>query len=175
MNVELANGGFTQIDDADWPLVSPYVWRHYTKRRLGSSVTYADARVTTNGKWGYLQMHRLILGLSDPRVQVDHRNRDGLDNRRANLRVATNSQNHANQDKPITNTSGYKGVSRNRTNKLHPWFAQIGVNRKQLYLGCFSTPAEAALAYDRAALQHFGEFARLNFPPTATANPNRAR
>lgn len=106
-------------------------------------------------------MHRLITGAA-PGQEVDHVNRDGLDNRRANLRVATRSQQIANQDIRLDNTSGYRGVSWRRDSRR--WQAQLTVNGKWRGLGCYDDPEDAARAYDAAAREHFGEFAVLNFP-----------
>lgn len=91
-------------------------------------------------------------------AEIDHDNGIPGDDRLDNLRLATRSQNNANVGKRRNNTSGFKGVFRcgNR------WKAQIGAART-VYLGLFATPEDAARAYDAAALEHHGEFARLNF------------
>lgn len=102
-------------------------------------------------------------------VETDHANGDGLDNRRANLRPATRSQNNANKQRHKNNTSGYKGVSwRKRTRQ---WQAYIGAGKggKMIHLGYFTTAEAAARAYDAAAIVAWGEFARPNFPRTQEA------
>lgn len=93
-------------------------------------------------------------------LYIDHRNGNGLDNRRDNLRRATMSQNIANQF-PRGGSSKYKGVCRSK--RSGGWLAQICVNRKSIYLGRFGTEEEAARAYDVKAKEVWGEFARLNF------------
>jgi len=103
-------------------------------------------------------MHNFITGWP----YVDHRNGNGLDNRRQNLRQATHAQNLANQKLSSRNVSGYKGVSRNRN--LDRWTATISPAGRSVYLGSFDTPQDAARAYDAAAVEHYAEFARLNFP-----------
>jgi len=92
----------------------------------------------------------------------DHINHNGLDNRKANLRLATRSQNAWNRQKAkIKSRSKYKGVS--WYNRGKRWSVRIQVNRKQKFLGIFEDEIEAAKAYDRAARKYFGEFAELNF------------
>jgi hypothetical protein len=95
-------------------------------------------------------------------VQVDHKNGNHLDNRRLNLRLATNQQNQCNRGPQCNNTSGYKGVTWHKYDQR--WKAQIWVNQKNHNLGSFDDPVEAAKAYDAAALELHGRFARLNFP-----------
>lgn len=115
-----------------------------------------------------IRMHRVImrrmLGRELERWElVDHINGDPLDNRRSNLRLANNSENAFNRDIPAHNTTGYKGVSRNSTAcTRRPYQASITVNRKKHYLGSYATAVEAARAYDAAARQVAGQFAKVN-------------
>lgn len=111
-----------------------------------------------------LLMHTLITGFA----YVDHINGDGLDNRRANLRRATHRQNMANKRIYRNNTSGFKGVTRN-TGTGRPWRASLRSDGRRHHLGYFDTAEEAARAYDTAAAEHFGEFARPNFPRERTS------
>lgn len=99
-------------------------------------------------------MHNLIMG----QLGVDHRDHNGLNNKRSNLRVATNGQNQANR----RTSAQYRGIFKDRSGK---WVARIRqpVGKRE-YLGYFSDPEEAARAYDRAAVRIHGEFALLNFP-----------
>ena len=105
-------------------------------------------------------MRKVIgLGIVQKELMVDHINRNGLDNTRKNLRICTRSENLMNSKKPeLNSTSKYKGV-----NKCgNSWRAEIRLNRKGFYLGKFKTEKEAALAYNKKAIELFGEFARLN-------------
>lgn len=106
-----------------------------------------------------MRLHRLITGAADG-LHVDHKNGNALDNRRSNLRVCLPRLNAGNS-KSSRGASAYKGVSPNAST-INPWRAQICVQRKSIHLGSFATGEEAALAYNAAALKHFGEFALLN-------------
>ena len=148
--VDLTNGGFALVDDDDLDLLDGVSWRHV---REGLSI-YAIA-----GR--RLRMHRLILDAPDG-VMVDHRNGNGLDNRRSNLRLCTNSQNQANRQKRSSGSAPYRGVTWHK--QAGKWQAAVKVGGKNLYLGLFHSAEAAGRAYDAMALEHFGEFAVLNFP-----------
>ena len=105
-----------------------------------------------------LMLHRVILN-APPGVKVDHRNRNTLDNRRENLRLATNKGNCQNRSKMRNNTSGFKGVSWDKDK----WRAVIHTDGKWIRLGRFEDPEIAAHAYDEAAQRFYGEFAAGNF------------
>ena len=148
VELPLSNGGVTLVDLADLELAKPHTWhRHKSKEGL----FYARANV--NGKKVYL--HRFLMQAARGEL-VDHKNEDGLDNRRStNLRKATKSQNGANRTrKPKNYSSRFKGVTRH-DNK---WLAQITVNYKHRYLGIFETEEAAAEAYRKAAQESFGGF-----------------
>ena len=117
-------------------------------------------------------MHRVILD-APTGVPVHRRNELRLDNRRANLRLATLSQSRADARLRSDNTSGYRGVTRSRRDGR--WQAQIQVAGKRHFLGYFSYKEEAAQAYDAAAREAFGEFARLNISRRPQSRPRRFR
>lgn len=143
------------VDDCDYELVSSYHWR--LSSGACQSTRYARAWAH-GGQRQEIRMHRLILGLTGSFPHVDHKNGDGLDNRRENLRAATHRQNGANAKKPRNNTSGYKGVS---LSKADGTYSAAIAGR---YIGRYSTAEEAARAYDIEAVQVYGEYARLNIP-----------
>lgn len=152
--LKTVNGADYMIDAEDLHLVDGR--RVFAKRLTpGSSTRYAF--IPGNSRW--TRLHVLIMQ-PPAGMDVDHRNGNGLDNRRANLRVTTHALNCANSRKRTTNTSGFKGVSFDR--RRGNWRAYIVKDYKQRGLGRFSTPEAAAAAYDAAAVALFGEFARTN-------------
>lgn len=158
IRVPLTDGVFALVDEEDAPLVGRLNWRLF-QPRPGAFYAMARGHVSSGGGRGSL-MHRLILG-APLRALVDHINGDGLDNRRSNLRLASPSQNGANQ-LSRTGSSRFKGVSWSRRDQN--WAAFIHVDRRTRPLGRYSSEEEAAKAYDAAAREAFGRFAAVNFP-----------
>ena len=154
--IELTQGQYAIVDDADYDWLSQWKW--YAVNFRGHF--YAARR--RKGKDRLLYMAREILGLrlGDKR-QVDHRDHNTLDNRQSNIRICSHKQNLMNRKSASNTSSQFKGVCRLKTTER--WQAQITINRKTRYLGCFVQEKEAALAYDQAAVCEFGEFACLNF------------
>jgi len=154
--VELSQGLVALVDAADYDRVVS-VGRWFTSHSGGS--TYARRHVgTVDGKTRQQSLHTFLTGWR----YVDHINGDGLDNRRANLRPATVAQNNMNRGFQRNSTTGFKGVNFYR--RTGRWRASLGINGVTRHLGYFDSPEAAALAYDAAALAHYGEFAWLNFP-----------
>lgn len=146
----------TLVDDED------FVWLNIYKWYLSKN-GYAVRDQYIGGKRYTLYMHKEI---TQRRMyineEIDHEDRNKLNNQKENLRIATRTQNHANREKYKRNSSGYKGVSwHNRNSK---WVANIRINRKSIYIGSFEDIEEAARAYDQKAKELFGEFACTNFP-----------
>lgn len=142
------------VDDADFERLSCYRWQALV---IGKCV-YA----VRDGNRVY--MHREIMK-PNPAQEVDHINGNGLDNTRDNLRLCVHRQNLCNQRKQSGRSSRFKGVCWFKSKRK--WTAGIKVNQKRINLGLFKDETEAAMAYDRAAIEHFGEFARTNFPERA--------
>lgn len=163
--ISLNKGMVALVDDDDFKLVSAYTWHARFNKFTQSYYAYTNIPIG-NGKQKYVSMSRLILGITDPYVLVDHWNHKTLDNRRYNLRVATQRQNQQNQ-LPRVAASAYKGVSKS-SSKVSPWRAQIRTEAGRVHLGNFETEHDAACAYDFAASILHGKFAYLNFPDTKT-------
>lgn len=145
---------YALVDQCDVERLSPWCWWAI---RDGRSL-YAIHYLKVEGQSRQIRMHRFLLNVS-PGILVDHRDGNGLNNTRANLRIASIAENNRNR-KAISARAGFKGVR-----AVGPkWRAEIRRGTDRLHLGMFSTPTEAAIAYDAAALDLFGEFACLNFP-----------
>jgi hypothetical protein len=149
-------GGVALIDEADWELVARHSWHPVERTRMdGRTVTYAQ-----NGRGLFL--HTLITGYA----LVDHISGDGLDCRRVNLREATQEENMANQRKGgmyagKPTSSRFKGVTWDK--RANKWLAQIVVKGQGRSLGRYLDETDAARAYDRAAREAWGSYARCNF------------
>jgi hypothetical protein len=125
-----------------------------------------NLRITANGyaAIGEKLLHRIIMN-PPANMQIDHVNHDTLDNRRCNLRVCTNSENLMNRGKTKSNTSGFKGVNREKRLKRKKYRARITANKKTFYLGNFDDPAQAGEAYQEAAREYHGEFMPKEMKP----------
>lgn len=147
--IPLGDGCYAYVDAADFEWLNRYNWRlqnGYAARRQNGRVIY---------------MHREIM--NPPKgMMVDHGNHNKLDNTRENLRVCTRQQNTHNNRKHVDSCSQFKGVGYNR--EKEKWFAKAYFEGKRIWLGYFDEEADAARAYDRTAVEYFGEFAHLNFP-----------
>jgi hypothetical protein len=153
LRIPLTQNKFTVIDPEDLIRI-PGLWC-ITK---GNGKEYATQNaVDVNGKHISIKMHRVILGCVG---DVDHKNGDTLDNRKCNLREATDSQNLMNQQPQIGRSSKYKGVC--FVKRTEKWESYIKVGGKKMHLGHFSQEDAAAKAYNVAAITYFGDFARLN-------------
>lgn len=139
-------------DVEDENLISQFNWSIDGNSVLG--------RTKGSKPWKKVKMHRLVMGISDPTVIIDHINHNGLDNRKVNLRLCSIKENNQNKLKQQRNSTGYKGVIK----EDWAYAVNIGVNYKLIRVGRFYTLEEAARAYDSAAVYFFGEFASLNFP-----------
>jgi hypothetical protein len=157
--IQLNNGYQAVVDDADFQWLS--AWKWYVKPGKNGSF-YAARKEYDKNDWHIthtINMHRIILN-APLGMQVDHKDGNGLNNQRNNLRLATPSQNGANSRRSKRNTSGYKGVIWNKRNKR--WQVRIMVERRMVSVGYFIDIEDAAIAYANAASKYFGEFARVS-------------
>jgi len=155
---ELTRGQKAIIDDKDYELIKNYKW--YALKAPNTYYAVTSVRfIDGTLRQKRIYMHRLIMGVLQ-KQQIDHINNNGLDNRRENLRLCNHTTNSMNQIKN-RGTSKYKGVYWNKNDKK--WQASITLSKKKTYLGQYNSEVSAAIAYDIAAYQYFGEFAKLNF------------
>lgn len=158
VEVQLTRGLVTIIDAEDLELVSQHKWC----ADRGRNTDYARRQQTIDGKKRSIKLHRVILNAPDG-MHVDHINGNGLDNRKANLRLCTHAENRRNGQKRKGCLSEYKGVSKQQGKCRKRWTSTVRVGEKK-YTKSFLTEIEAALWYDEIAREHFGEFAKINFP-----------
>ena len=154
--MSLTQGKFALVDDDVFEWASKFKWYAH---RMGRCF-YAGRKI---GKYPHQKsslLHREIMNAPDG-VTVDHISGDGLDNRRENMRLASRIENNRNRRLNANSTSGFKGAYWHKASGK--WTAQISIRGKRIHLGLFATPEQAALAYDEAAIKHFGEFAKANF------------
>lgn len=155
MAIPLPRGLFALVDGEDYERLNQRKW-FFTQTGNNTYVTHQERQAKYVYKTIY--MHRKIM--NPPRnMEIHHINHNGLDNRKANLRICTPQQNHSNRRK-FKGKSKYKGVYWKKLQKQ--WFAQITSGGKTKHLGYFAIEEEAARAYDKKAKELFGEFARLN-------------
>jgi DNA-dependent RNA polymerase auxiliary subunit epsilon len=157
--IKLSQRKYALVSDVDYERVSQFNW--YANK--GYKTYYAQRKQTISpNKEKTVSMHRFILS-APLGTFIDHKNRNGLDNRRMNLRFVSGSDNQKNK---VVNYEGksskYKGVSFDKTRKKNIWKTTIKLNRKSIWIGRFKDEKEAAQAYNIAALKYFGEFARPN-------------
>lgn len=153
------------VDEEDYERIKIYPWG--VIKCVTSDVLYVKSRrVYPGNPRKYVSLHRFILGIDDPRIFVDHKDGNGLNCQKSNLRIASHRENCQNKGKSKNNTTGFKGVSIKKDGNLITYQASLGINtsgfRKTVYGGRFKTPEEAARKYNELAKIHHGEFAYQN-------------
>ena len=157
--IPLTQGFVCIVDDADYEWINARKWKASPE---GPTCVYANRTVHgPNGRSSQERMHRIIAGAKEGEL-VDHINGDTLDNRRSNLRIADASHNSCNRKSVRGSSSSFKGITWHRG--VRKWQAAIKAHGRQHYLGVFASEVDAAKAYDAAAREMHGDFARLNFP-----------
>jgi hypothetical protein len=165
--IELTQGQVTFVDDEDYEKLKQY--KCYAVKKLKSGVFYAKLYVKALKQTHLL--HRFLLGITDPNIQVDHKDRNRLNNQKENLRVATSAENARNRKGNSGSSSNYKGVylkKHTRGYKVYLyWCALLRIDNKRILEKRFPYTPEgeiaAAKCYDEVAKKHHGEFANLNF------------
>lgn len=155
------------VDDEDYERLVENRWQLMIdpKRRIAGAKRTRNVR----GKYSIVLMHRVIMNAPDG-IQVDHINRNPLDNRKNNLRFATHLENCRNRTGVPGSSSQFKGVSWHKTKQR--WTANIRVDTKLRHLGSFLREEDAAIAYNNVARIEFGEFAYINpVAPIQTVMP----
>jgi hypothetical protein len=170
--IPITKGYSVKIDNEDFEKVNQYKWYPvFSGNNIYAATSLYLGGGTKNKKTKGLLMHRLIMDTSTG-LQVDHIDRNGLNNQKTNLRNCTHAQNMANRGKNKNNVaSKYKGISyikycswKDKTYlRRKPWVAHMTIKGKFIPLGCYSTPEEAAKAYDKKSIELFGDFAWTNF------------
>lgn len=156
--IQLPHGLVTMVDDSDFEWLNQWNWS-----KCGSYVARTGRKSDGMLRGKTIKMHRQIMGVNDSLIQVDHRDRNKLNNHLRNLRLCSKSENACNVLLQSNSSSGYKGVEyRNGLRVKNHWMARIMVSGKVKYLGHYSTKEQAAVAYNQAAIKYFGEFACLN-------------
>jgi len=154
----LSQGKYALVDDEDYEYLNQWNW---CIMKGDKKTFYAFRKDYSEGTPKGILMHRTVMKTPD-NEQVDHRDHNGLNNQKINLRNCTHKQNHGNQAPCLKKISKYKGVSCFEGRKK-PWFAQITKEGKRFYKGSFEKEIDAAYVYDEMAKELFGEFAWLNF------------
>ncbi len=150
---------FAMVSIFDYDYLRKWNWHR-------SACGYAERKASVveraNGSPSHIKTHRQLLGLTDPNIFGDHKDGDGLNNRRKNIRISDHSQNCSNKKSEKNSSSKYLGVSWHK--QRQKWHVNLTHNKKYVYVGLFTCEIEAAKAYDKKAIELHGEFTRPNFP-----------
>jgi len=155
--IKLTQGKVALVDDEDFEWLNQWKW--YAIRDNLTFYAVRKSPMVNRKTRQLIRMHRIILNSQDEEI-VDHKDHNGLNNLRNNIRNCTQSQNQQNRIGRFC-TSRFKGVSWRKDRKR--WLVTIVVQKRKMYIGMFKSELDAAEAYNMAAKKHFGNFAYLNF------------
>lgn len=173
--IKLTQGKFAQVDDSDYDFLNQWKW--YAQKSDRDSTFYAKRNKQIGKKRKTECMHRLILGIEDSKILGDHKDGNGLNNQRSNLRIVNKYQNARNRTSVKNSSSKYLGVTFHKNRRVkyitkdgtikesiskEGWNAIIRIDGKNKHLGSFKNETEAAIVYNKVASKLFGEFANLN-------------
>jgi hypothetical protein len=158
MQIKLTKGFFAEVDAEDFEWLNQWNW---SSEKHGDHKRAVRWTQDGHGKRIRIHMHRIIMGCPE-NMQIDHIDRNPLNNKKSNLRICTQAENVMNRPRFKTTKGPYKGAYMHK--ECNKWVGAIGHKGKMIYLGLFSTAEEAAHAYDKKAKELHGEFACLNFP-----------
>lgn len=153
--IPLSKGYFAIVDDDDYEFLMQWAW--HVNDSGAHCYAMRNSEPDENGKRSHVMMHRVI-DKTPEGFETDHRNGNGLDNRRHNLRTATRAQNMHNRLPNKKGRSAFKGVSWHKQHRK--WIAAIQINNRRHHIGLFTSEADAAAAYQARAKREFGEFYR---------------
>lgn len=153
---------YAQVSDIDYPHLIKHHWMLQIGGRQREKMYCSTRYIDPSNRRKCVPMHRILLGLTNPKDLCDHKDGNGLNNQRENIRPATYGQNSMNKAHCRRNLSGYKGVVLNRENKYRKYCAVIIANGKRIFGGGFKTPEEAARKWNEMAREQHGEFAYQN-------------
>lgn len=149
---------FAQVDDEDYEMLMKFNW----SVSISAKTNYAIWSIIKDGIHHTIKLHRMIMRITDPKVEVDHLDHNGLNCQKNNLRAGTKSNNQWNRNIDKTNKSSrYIGVTWKKKNNR--WEVHISHNNKRVQIGCFIDEIQAAKAYDKKAFELRGNLAKLNF------------
>lgn len=158
LRIKLSKNLYFLIDTEDYDVAKKYLWHTMRVKKKKGDIIYVRSKVGDK----YVYLHNLLLKKPKGKF-VDHINRNALDNRKSNLRIATRQQNSFNRRSSKKNKTGYIGVIRHKKTPIHPYYAKVSKDNKNYVVGFFKTALEAAIARDKKAIELHGEFAVLNF------------
>lgn len=152
-------GNYALVDDEDFEWLNQWKW-YARKHRHTYYAQRTSGKIKGKKNRDAIQMHRVIMGIEDGAIHIDHRDHHGLNNQKFNLRTATSSQNAMNRSIQAGKTRGVVWRKRDKV-----YYAVIKINQKSQHIGTFRDKYSAMLAYNNKAIELFGEFATLNVIP----------